>query len=58
MKAKKKPLEQINLTDLAEPVQSQWQSVSLTEPLPRQAGEMVPDAQAFLAALAAKGMAI
>lgn len=58
MKAKKKPLEQINLTDLAEPVQSLWQSVSLTEPPPRQAGEMVPDAQAFLAALAAKGMAI
>lgn len=58
MKAKKKPLEQMNLTDLTEPAPSQWQSISLTEPPPRIAGQRVADAQAFLAALAAKGMAI
>lgn len=55
MKAKKKPLKNIPIKDLAVDLASQTETVEVTEPPVRQAGGFVEDVAALVAKLKEKG---
>ncbi|SIO28046.1 electron transfer flavoprotein subunit beta/FixA family protein [Paraburkholderia phenazinium] len=54
MKAKKKPLEVIDVADLDVDVAPRFRTVSVREPAPRKAGEIVPDVATLVSRLRAE----